>query len=196
MSREVKELKIELKKVLNCHGARIDFISRILIGLLKVKTVNLAEVAKGFPSRVKEESRYRRIQKFFKEYEWEERERAKVIKQMIGKEEKQEIVLDRTEWYYGKHVINILVLAVIYEKVAVPIRWKVKEKKGNSEEEEREELLRKYIDLFGSENINYVVGDREFIGKAWSSYLSEENLSYRMRIKKNTQIIHNNNKIN
>ena len=40
------------------------------------------------------------------------------------------------------------------------------------------------------------MGEREFIGKAWSSYLSEENLSYRMRIKKNTQIIHNNNKIN
>ena len=61
MSKEVKELKIELKKVLNCHGARINFISKILMGLLKVKTVNLAGVAKGFPSKVKEESGYRRI---------------------------------------------------------------------------------------------------------------------------------------
>ena len=47
MTPEVKQLKSQLGKMLNWNEARIDFLARLLIALVKVKTVNLAELAKA-----------------------------------------------------------------------------------------------------------------------------------------------------
>jgi hypothetical protein len=42
------------------------------------------------------------------------------------------LVLDRTNWKYGKKNVNILVLAAVYRGVGIPIRWKLLDKQGNS----------------------------------------------------------------
>ena len=76
MTPEVKQLKSPLSNRLNWNEARVSFLARLLIALLKVKTVNLAELAKAFISKAEVESRYRRIQRFLKDYEWREEERA------------------------------------------------------------------------------------------------------------------------
>ena len=38
--------------------------------------------------------------------------------------------LDRTTWEYGKSCINILVLAVVWRGVAIPVLWETLDKKG------------------------------------------------------------------
>jgi hypothetical protein len=62
----------ELTKLLNLHfnwnKARMDCFVGMLIGLLKLRTVNLTELATAFPSLAKPESRYRRIQRFLADY--------------------------------------------------------------------------------------------------------------------------------
>ena len=46
----------------------MDCFVGMLIGLLKLRTVNLTELATAFPSLAKPESRYRRIQRFLADY--------------------------------------------------------------------------------------------------------------------------------
>lgn len=72
---------------------------------------------------------------------------------MIGGRGKKIILLDRTEWHFGPEVINILVLAVQYGEVAVPLFWWVMARPGNSDAQMRIELLEKYVKRFGSWSI-------------------------------------------
>lgn len=78
MTQEVKPLKSQRGKMLNWNQARLDFLARLLIALVKVRTVNLAELARAFTSSAEENSRYRRIQMFLKDYEWKEEERTQI----------------------------------------------------------------------------------------------------------------------
>jgi hypothetical protein len=57
--------------------------------------------------------------------------------------ERKILILDRTEWHFGKQVINILVLAVQYGEIAVPLLWRVMARRGNSETPRRMELIEK-----------------------------------------------------
>ena len=45
------------------------FLALFLIALLRVKTVNLVEIATGFAGKAKTESNYKRLQRFFREFE-------------------------------------------------------------------------------------------------------------------------------
>ena len=115
--------------------------------------------------------------------------------QLMATRERKILILDRTQWHFGKQVINILVLAVQYGEIAVPILWRVIDRPGNSETQMRIELIEKYVELFSRQSIAYVTADREFIGVEWLGYLQEESIDFRIRIKKNTVITHNNNLI-
>ncbi len=43
-----------------------------------------------------------------KDYDWKEEERAQITMQLMAKRDRQILILDRTEWHFGKSVINIL----------------------------------------------------------------------------------------
>ena len=60
------ELKKALQPHLGWHGARVSFLALFLLALLKVKTVNLSELALGFEGLAKPESNYKRLQRFFR----------------------------------------------------------------------------------------------------------------------------------
>ena len=49
-------LRQTLKPLLGWHGARLNFLALFLIALLRVKTINLVELATGFRSKAKTES--------------------------------------------------------------------------------------------------------------------------------------------
>ncbi|MEL6495307.1 MAG: hypothetical protein AAFQ41_09315 [Cyanobacteria bacterium J06623_7] len=49
-------LKQTLKPLLGWHGVGLNFLALFLIALLRVKTINLAELAMGFRSSTKIES--------------------------------------------------------------------------------------------------------------------------------------------
>ena len=53
---QVNLLRQTLKLILGWHGARLNFLSLFLIALLRVKTINLVELATGFRSNAKIES--------------------------------------------------------------------------------------------------------------------------------------------
>lgn len=66
---QINLLRQTLKPHLGWHGARLNFWALFLIALLRVKTVNLAELATGFRSHAKTESSYKRLQRFFRHFD-------------------------------------------------------------------------------------------------------------------------------
>ena len=79
----------------------------------------------------------------------------------------------------------------MHEGVAYPVVWEMLDKQGNSDSDERMDLLDRFYDLFPDAEIAYLTGDREFIGKPWLSYLLiDPVIRFRLRIR-NSDIIGN-----
>jgi len=185
----ILELKGVLKGHLAGHGARLSFLALFLIALLKVKTVNLTEIATALNPRVKISSNYRRLQRFFAEFDLDYEVIAKLIvsllPQPIGG---YTLSLDRTNWQFGQFSINLLVLAIIHNGVAFPVYWSFLAKKGNSNTAERIALMEKFITTFGTAGIACLVADREFVGQKWFKYLRQHKILFRIRVRQNFQV--------
>lgn len=64
-------------------------------------------------------------------------------------------------------------------------------KNGNSDHIDRIDLIELFIEVFGKEKIEAILGDREFIGDNWLNWLESEGIKYAMRIKEKGQYISN-----
>ncbi len=169
------------------HLSRIKCLSYLILGLFKVKTVNLTEIATTFPGRAEIESNYRRLQRFFQHVEFNSTLIAQLVVSFLPYTT-YTLALDRTNWMLGCFPINFLVLSVVHQGTAFPILWTFLPKKGNSNTKERIELLNRFITIFGTCKIDCLLADREFIGKAWFAYLKFHHIRFHIRIKRNMTI--------
>lgn len=188
---QYSELKRVLQGQLNWHGARIAFLALFLLALLKVKTVNLSDLCLGFGGKALPESSYKRLQRFFREFELDYAQLANLVVSWMQIPSGWVLSLDRTTWKFGQHWHNILTLGIVHQGVAVPVLWWLLDKKGNSNSDERMRLIETFHKLFPSAVVNYLCADREFIGQAWVRYLLlEPALAFRLRIRSSDQIEH------
>ncbi len=98
---------------------------------------------------------------------------------------------DRTEWSFGQTRFNILMLGIVHDGVGVayPVVWKMLKKKGNSNSDERMDLLDSFYERFPEAEIAFLTGDREFVGKQWLTYLLiEPTIPFRLRIRHSDRI--------
>ena len=174
---------------LSWNAARIKFLARFLLALFAAKTVNLAQIATFFIGRANTASHYKRIQRFLRFFDISEREVAQLVIRLMKLEPPFVITIDRTEWQLGKRWVNVLMLAIVSETgVAVPLLWTVFSKKGCSNDLERQEILTKYLTIFGVETISFVTADREFASQEWLRFLNRRQIGFVLRIKANTLI--------
>ena len=186
---QINLLKETLKPHLGWHGARLNFLALFLIALLRVKTINLTELATGFRNNAKTDSNYKRLQRFFRKFDLDYTVIAKVVVALMNIPQPWVLSLDRTEWSFGEIRFNILTLGIVHEGIAYPVVWKMLDKKGNSNTEERIELLEKFFKIFPDAKVNYLCTDREFVGCVWLSYmLLEPLLGFRARIRESDKI--------
>jgi len=186
---EIEPLVKEFKGYLGWHQDRIEGLAYLMIALIKVRTVNLKEVATGFGGKALQESSYRRLQRFFKEVSFDYSLIAHLIVKLLRIEgERWVLILDRTNWSLGKFQINFLVLAILHDGIAIPLLWTTFPKKGNSNTRERIAMMNRFIRLFGKRSIATLLGDREFVGKEWLLYLQIEYIPYCLRVKASDKI--------
>lgn len=154
------------------------------------ETVNLTKLAKAFPGQAKPDSTYRRIQRFigdphaigYDNVAW-------FVMKLFGfLETDYYLTFDRTNWQWGKKDINILMLAVVYKGVAIPVYWMLLDKQGNSNTRERIALVKRFVREFGKARIIKFLADREFVGEKWFGWLQSEGIDFAIRIKKNTLV--------
>jgi hypothetical protein len=190
-------LQQTLRPLLGWHGARLNFLALFLIALLRVKTINLVELATGFRSNAQTESSYKRLQRFFRSFDLDYIVIARAVITLM--DIPQPWVLS-IEWLrprfanepsglLEKNGSTLALLGVIHNGVAYPVVWELLEKKGNSNSEERIDLLDRFYQVFPDAKLAYLTGDREFIGKPWLLYLLiEPKIRFRLRIRHSERI--------
>lgn len=175
---------------LNANQARLKNLVLLVSAVLQHRTVNLAVLATTHDGKaVSNESRYRRFQDFFLRFSLCLPSVGRVLLSRIPKPLGGYVLaMDRTNWKFGCRDLNFLVIAIVTDKVAIPIVWKVlpaKNSKGNSNARQRMELMEGLLALIPSKEIRALTLDREFIGKAWLRWLDSSGVPYVVRLKKN-----------
>jgi len=160
----------------------------IIKSLCKVRSVNFSKLSSGFDNSAESSSNYRRIQRFFAEVELPMEIVSKLIFGLLPNKESLVLVIDRTNWKLGNSNRNVLMLGVSYKNVAFPLMFKLLPKRGNSNTNERIELLDDFIKWFGKDCIDCLLADREFVGDKWLGYLNNQGITYHIRIRNNFKI--------
>lgn len=101
------------------------------------------------------------------------------------------LAMDRTNWKFGKTHINLLVVGVVIEEMAVPIAWMAlpqKNKRGNSNTIQRIEIMQQVLSIIPAKNIDVLTMDREFIGGRWLKWLDQQGVGFIARLNKNHKV--------
>src|SRR5690606_12310944 len=138
-------IRVHLGKDL--HLARIRLICLFITALCKATSVNFVKVSAAFESPSLASTCMRRIQRLMAEVELPMKLISSLIFKSLPIKGKLILVMDRTNWKFGDSNINILMLGVAYRNVAVPLLFKMLDKRDNSSTQERIDLMQDFIEL-------------------------------------------------
>lgn len=182
----INELQKLLFQNLNWNKARMACLAQILQALICARTVNLTQISTFFKSDAKQESSYRRIRRFFSEFSFDITVIIPLVLTLFSLKGDLVLILDRTNWKWGKRDINILLLSVAFKGIGIPLFWSVLDSAGTSSTSERIAILKKLLKQIGHRRIHAFLADREFIGEDWFRFLKRAKIPFVIRIKKNT----------
>ena len=165
-------------------------------GIFKAKSVNLKEVKDELPDILGNrdtvpESNYRRLTRFF---QLPDEEKEILFKQMLAasinliNEKKSNLVnafltIDGTKWQGPEGFIHLLSLCVVVNGVSIPLWWEDLAKKGHSSQAERMAFFKKALELYDLKG-KCLLGDREYIGRKFLTFLTDMELKLTIRLPK------------
>src|SRR3954449_3440594 len=180
----IAALRLSLSGHLSLRKSRLESFCVLVVGVLLSRTVNLSHLACLFPTQAAIASNDRRLQRFFAQVILDASQLARVIVRIAGLGSGPWLLaLDRTCWKFGRHDINVLMLAIIRNGIAIPVMWDVLGRAGTSTTAQRSALLSRFCAAFGETAIAGLIADREFIGTAWMRSLAERDIPFILRIK-------------
>jgi Transposase DDE domain len=177
-------LDLHLKKT---NLSRKKMLCAIILAILERKSVKFTDLSEELNEDVQDSSNMRRIQSFFSDFDFQYFPFARLMLSFVPNL-RLDLSIDRTNWKFGEVDFNVLTLTVRFKGVGIPILFEMLDKKGNSNQTERQDLLDKFIVLFGVKRINSLCADREFVGDNWFKYLIDNNIPFYIRLKKNQRI--------
>ena len=159
--------------------ARKKFVSHFVVGLIKSRNVQFCEIAQHLNDKAKIASNENRIQDFFRDVTIDYYAVAVLLISLLPKNRKLRLCIDRTEWDFGNCQVNILMVLVGCDDIQIPLYWELLDNKsGNSNAEDRINLLDLCLNLIGKERVGLIVGDREFVGSKWFRYRKDNKLPF------------------
>ena len=177
-----------LSSHLELSKTRLETLSWLIIGLVNARTVNLSHLASQCSGRAQVASSYRRLQRFFQHVQLEGDWLALAVVKLLKLRAPWTLCLDRTNWKVGRYEVNILMLAIAGPRFRVPLMWTVLDKLGTSNQDERMALMRRYLALFGSGSIAWLLADREFVGGRWMEFLLQNKIFFAIRVKEDSLV--------
>lgn len=180
-----------LRQQFGGHKSRIECLLIFVTSLIQARTVNLSLLSQRMDYD-NADSAYKRLQRFIREFFFTPGRLAYLTISIIGfdKRGQWQLIFDRTNWKFGKKHINILFLCVCGKNVSIPLFFTfLKGKKsGNSNQQDRIDLIQKFIRTFGKKRIGVILGDREFVGWKWLGFLVQEQIPFCIRLKEGWQM--------
>ena len=165
-------------------------------GIFKAKSVNLKEVKDELPDilgnqETAPESNYKRLTRFFL---LPDEAKQHLFKQMLTASinllnEKPSnlatafLTIDGTKWQGPDGFIHLLSLCIVVKGVSIPLWWIDIAKKGHSSQEERMQFFKKVLELYDLTG-KCLLGDREYIGRDFLTFLTEQELKLTIRLPK------------
>ncbi len=186
--KQISELRAILSHFFDWNKCRLDCLGQIIQALFIVRTINLTQVASAFKSEAKEDSSYRRICRFFTDFTFDMSRIVLLIFRLFPLGDKCTLILDRTNWKWGKTPINLLMLSIAYRGIGIPLFWVVLNLEGTSCAEDRIALLKRVVERLGNGKIEALIADREFMGTQWFRFLIEQKIPFIIRVKKNSMV--------
>ena len=115
MVKSFEEISKVLKEALSMNAARAKALAMMVFAMINCETVNLSKLSKHLKTRAKQESSYKRLQRFMKEVTFEPMKLARALLAFadVEADKKLKLILDRTNWKFGENYINILCLSVV-----------------------------------------------------------------------------------
>ena len=187
--KDISGLMASVNGYLGWNKARVSCFMQMLFSLFAVKTVNLSEIALAFNGKAEVSSNYRRLQRFFALFKIDFVQIACwIFKLYVPKDQFFYLVIDRTNWYWGKKKINVFMLGIAHEGMAIPLFWRLLPKAGSSNFKEQKELLSQFIATFGVNRIKGLLADREFASGKLFKWLNKQHISFYIRIKEGAMV--------
>ena len=171
------------------HKKRQEFLSELLVGIIKSRSVVFSEIADKMDREIQVSSIERRIQDFFLRVRFDYSQLMLFFLSFVHHDQLL-LSIDRTEWDFGKTQINILCVVVSIGKMAVPLHFELLDNhSGNSNSSDRIALFKKLIKRVGIQRIGVVIMDREFIGHKWLRWLKKQGVDFCVRVPKHHKIM-------
>ncbi|MBP9778790.1 MAG: IS4 family transposase [Rickettsiaceae bacterium] len=167
-------------------GIRKDkslLIAWVVFQIISLAKVGLYHIAIKLNNNVKLTSNEQRLRRLLDKLSITKTMFAKAIFKLFNFKD-VELIMDRTNWKFGKTSINFLTLSVNWKNLAIPIYWiMLNNKGGNSNSDQRIHLIKWFIDIFGNERIVNLYADREFASVKFIKWLLESKVNFLFRTK-------------
>lgn len=187
-----KGLKEALGNYFTGHGQRMTMMAKLLMAILQMSTVNFAKLALVINAQVKVSSNFKRIQRFMKSYCFDQKKFVRFAwEQYANKGHWVALSMDRTNWKFDRININILTIGISWRGTAIPLVWKLLDKRGLSSTSERKELLDELLDILAEQErskIRYLLMDREFASREWITALKNRSIGFIILIRVDARV--------
>lgn len=169
---------------------RRETLSWLALLIMQHGTISLWRLAAYVVSAAQTTSVQRRFYRFFQHVRLDGTHAARVVVELLGLSGKPWVLtIDRTNWDFGKTTINILMISVAWNGTGIPLLWSLLPTAGNSGTSDRTELLDRLRAAFPDMKIAALIGDREFVGDAWMTYLQRRNIPFVLRLRENQYVL-------
>lgn len=169
--------------------SRRETLAWLVVLVMRQGTVCLWRLAAHAETHAALASVQRRFYRFFQHVHLDGALTARIVVALLGLEGKPwTLAIDRTNWYFGRTSINILMIAVDWRGIGIPLLWTLLPARGNSETATRLKLFDRLAEVFPDMRVAALTGDREFIGNVWMASLEARKIPFILRLK-DTQLI-------
>ena len=184
----VRSLTDVLSGYLDWHLSRLKLMARFTSSVLTLTTTDLSKVALALKAGPKQDSNYRRIQRFLSGYEVDFAMLGSLLLHLLPQTPPYEVVIDRTEWHFGETAVNILMVGIAHEGMAFPVAWTALSSGGSSDPEAQTEVLERFLKIVDPDSIKVVTADREFISVPWMRRLRDRGIPFAIRLRSDRRI--------
>jgi hypothetical protein len=170
--------------------SRKETLSWLALLIMQHGSICLWRLAAYVVTAAQTESVRRRFYRFFQHVKLDGGSTSRIIVDCLGLRGKAwTLAVDRTNWGFGKTTINFLMISIVWNGMGVPLIWTLLPSAGNSDTATRIRLLTQLRKLFPGMKIASIMGDREFIGDVWMTYLKRHRIPFILRLRENQHVV-------
>ena len=192
-------LKIIKEFILEARPEKAFTIASIITLLISGSKISLYQLGiNTTKSNIRLKSKEQKIRRILDKLPITSKIYAKAVLALFSVNSNAELIIDRTNWKFGRTYINYLVLSIRWDNIAIPIYWMMLDNKGgNSSSEQRITLVNWFITNFSHILINNIYADREFPSIKFISWLlhKDRNINFILRTKNSIQASDGNKKL-